>query len=159
MAQDVYLKIDGIAGESTDATHKDEIEVLSFSLGASNPVNITSSGHRAGAGKVSMQDLSFQMNYNKSSPSLFLACSSGKHIKDAVLTLRKAGGKQQEYLTYKMTEVFVSSYQTGASSEQPMDSVSLAFAKIELNYQQQDEKGAVGKPVKSGWDIKENKAV
>jgi type VI secretion system secreted protein Hcp len=159
MAQDVYLKIDGIAGESTDAKHKDQIEVLSFSFGASNPVHIGSAGAGAGTGKVSMQDLSFMMHYNKSSPALLMACATGKHIKDATLFLRKAGGTQQEYLTYKMTEVFVSSYQTGASSEMPTDSISMAFGKVEVEYQQQDEKGSVGKPVKVGWNLKENKVV
>ncbi len=37
MAVDMFLKIDGIPGESTDSKHKDWIEVLSYSFGASQP--------------------------------------------------------------------------------------------------------------------------
>lgn len=30
MAQDIFLKLTGLAGESQDASHKDEIEVMSW---------------------------------------------------------------------------------------------------------------------------------
>ena len=35
MAVDMFLKLDGIKGESLDATHKDEIDVLAWSWGLS----------------------------------------------------------------------------------------------------------------------------
>jgi type VI secretion system secreted protein Hcp len=159
MATDVFLKIDGIAGESTDSKHKGEIEVLSYSWGASTSATLSSGGTGGGHGKVAMQDLSISTMYSKASPALMMACATGKHLTGATLVARKAGGTAQDYLTYKLTECLVSSYQTGASSEMPMDSFSLNFGKIEVNYQAQSEKGPVGDPVKVGWDLKINKAV
>ena len=92
---DYFLKIEGIPGESQDAKHKDEIQVLSFSFGESQSGTMAFGGG-GGAGKVQMQDFHFMMNVNKASPKLFLACACGEHIPSAILTARKAGKEQQD---------------------------------------------------------------
>src|SRR3954466_3049656 len=97
MASDIFLKLDGIKGESLDDKHKDEIELQSFSFGASNFGRVAA-GSGGRVGKASLQDFHFVMKSNKASPTLFLSCVSGKHISTAVLTVRKAGGTQVEYL-------------------------------------------------------------
>lgn len=109
MAVDAFLKLDGIPGESQDDKHKGEIDIMSFSWGASN-VSSTSSGSGGGAGKVSVQDFSFSKSTDVSSPQLFLHCANGQHINSAVLTVRKQG---QDYVKWTLTNVLVSSYQTG----------------------------------------------
>jgi type VI secretion system secreted protein Hcp len=158
MAVDYFLKIDGIDGESTDAKHKNEIEVLSWTWGESVPVGHPGGG--GGSGKVQMQDLNFNARLSKASPPLLLACASGKHLKSAVLTARKAGKDQQEFLTFSLSDLLVSSYQTGGTEglEVPMDSVSLNFAKIQVEYKELKADGTLGGSVKAGWDVKQNKA-
>ena len=158
---DYFLKLDGVDGESGDAKHKGEIELESFSWGESNSGGFAH-GSGGGAGKVSMQDFHFVMKLNKASPKLMFACAAGEHIKSGILVARKAGGEQQEYLTVKMTDVLVSSYQTGGSGQSdivPMDQISLNFSKIEFEYKPQDATGKVGQAVKTGWDLKLNKKV
>ena len=157
MASNYFLKIDGIPGESLDAKHKDDIEVLSWSWGETNEPPATPGGG-AGSGKVAMTDLHVSANLSRASPELLLACASGKHIKSAVLTGRKAGKGQQEYLTFSLSDVLVSGYQTGAvAAEAPLDSISLNFSKIEMTYREQTAKGSVA-PIRVGWDRKTNKA-
>lgn len=95
-AVDYFLKLDGIKGESQDSKHKDEIDVESWSWGETQS-GTHAGGGGGGAGKVSMQDFHFVMKVNKSSPKLLQACASGEHIKEALLTCRKAGKEQQEY--------------------------------------------------------------
>ncbi len=158
---DYFLKIDGIDGESGDSKHKGEIEVQSFSWGETN-AGTFSGGGGGGAGKVSMQDFHFTMPVNKSSPKLLLACASGEHIKKAVLTARKAGKDQQEFYKITMSDLLVSSYQTGGSGQGsvlPLDQVSLNFAKLEFEYKEQKADGTLGGAVKVGWDLKANKKV
>jgi type VI secretion system secreted protein Hcp len=158
---DAFLKIEGIEGESADAKHKGEIDLHSFSWGESN-AGTFSVGGGGGAGKVSMQDLHFTMKINKASPKLFLACAAGEHIKKATLTCRKAGKDQQEFLKYDLSDILISSYQTGGSSggsEIPMDQISLNFSKIEMGYKEQKADGTLGGEVKAGWDVKANKKV
>ena len=114
---DYFLKIDGIEGESRDDKHKDEIEIESFSWGETQTGGFAVGGG-AGAGKVSMQDFYFTMLVNKASPALFLACAQGDHIKNAILTCRKAGKKPAEpvdFMKVTMNPVLVSSFQIGGT--------------------------------------------
>lgn len=157
MAVDYFLKIDGIDGESTDKAHKGEIDVMSWSWGESN-AGSSSAGGGGGAGKVSMQDFHFVMQVNKASPKLMLACATGDHVKEATLVCRKAGGDQQEYMKIKLSEVLVSSYQTGGSAGDviPIDQISLNFSEIEVEYKPQKADGSLDSPVKVGYNLKEN---
>lgn len=160
-AVDYYLKIEGVDGESADHKHKGAIDIESWSWGASQSGS-HGAGGGGGAGKVSMQDFHFVMKINKASPKLMQACASGEHIKKAVLVCRKAGKDQQEFMKATMTDLLVSSYQTGGSGHSdivPTDQISINFAKIEIEYKEQKADGTLGGTVKAGWDVKANKAV
>ena len=155
-AVDYFLKIDGVDGESTDAAHPNQIEVLSFSWGESNGSNVAHGGG-GGAGRVAMQDFHFTMAVNKASPKLMLACASGKHFPKAVLSARKAGGTQQDFLKYSLTEVLVSSYQAaGDGSVVPTEQVSLNFLKIEFAYTPQRTDGVQLQTETTAFDLAAN---
>jgi len=154
---DYFLKIDGIQGESSDKTHKNEIEIDSFSWGA-NQTGTAARGGGMGAGKVQMQDFHFVMKINKASPKLMLACASGEHLKNAILTCRKAGKEQQEYLKVTFTDLLVSNYQTngtGSADIIPMDQISLNFTKVEIEYKEQKPDGTLGGAIKAFYDMKQ----
>lgn len=158
MAQvDYYLKIDGVESKSIDTKHKGEIEVKSWSWGESQSGTAATSG-----GKVSMQDFHFVMDANKASPKLLLACANGKRFKSAVLTCRIAGEKPQEYLKITLSDVLVSSYQTGGADSGgivPTDQISLNFAQIEYEFSQPKKDGSLEAAIKAGWNLPENKAI
>lgn len=157
-AIDYFLKLDGISGESKDSKHKGEIELLSFSFGETN--SGSSGGGGGGAGKVQMSDFSFTARTTKASPQLFLSCAQGKHLKQAILTVRKAGGSQQEYLIIKLNDVLVSSYALGGSEGgadgDPQDVFSLNFVKLSYDYKPQKADGSLDAPVHAGWDLSKN---
>jgi type VI secretion system secreted protein Hcp len=159
VAVDAFLKLDGIKGESTDDKHKDEIDVLSWSWGLTQSGSFGTGGG-AGAGKVQFQDFHFTSKISKASPNLFMSCASGQHIKEATITARKAGERQQDFLIIKMNDVLVTSYQTAGSGQSealPTDQFSLNFAKIEYTYVPQKPDGSAGDDVNGGWDLKLNK--
>ena len=158
MAVDYFLKIDGIQGESLDAKHKGEIELESFSWGETN-AGTTAAGSGRGAGKVNMQDLQVAKKLDKASPLLFLACATGQHLKEAILTARKAGKGQLEFLVFKFRDLLVSSYQLGAADEAPTEQVSFNFSRIEIEYRPQKPDGSLDTAAKAGWDLKANKKV
>ena len=118
MAYDAFLKLDGIEGESNDKAHKGEIEISSYSWGVANSGSF-SHGGGGGEGKATFQDLHFGMPMSKASPKLMSSCATGKHIPSAVLTCRKAGGTQTEFLKIKLADVLVSSYQNGGNNSGP----------------------------------------
>ena len=160
-AVDFFLKFDGIKGESTDAKHKGEIDVESWSWGETHAAAAGGGGGGA-AGKVAIQDFHFTMRQNTASVGLMKACATGQHIKSAALTVRKAGKEQQEYLTFKFYDVLVSSFQTGGNEHAdivPIDQVSFDFAKIEVDYRPQQPDGTLGNPVHFGFDVKHSKPV
>jgi type VI secretion system secreted protein Hcp len=153
---DAFLKIDGVAGESADAKHKGEIEVVAWSWGEAQTPRPPGGG--GGAGKVQMQDLRFTARTSKASPRLLLACAAGEHLKSAVLTVRKAGKTPHEYFKLTLTDVRVSSFHLGSlAGDQPMDEAALAYSRIEVEYRPQKADGSAGPPVKAGWDLKTNK--
>jgi len=158
MASDYFLKIEGIDGESTDDKHKNEIEVLSYSWSESQ-AGTHGAGGGGGSGKVSMADFSFMMMANKASPKLMLACATGDHIPSAKLTLRKAGGEQQEYMAITFSDVLVSGYSTGGGGEIPSENITLNFAKVEFEYKPQKPDGTLDSPIKTGYDLKLNKKI
>ena len=160
-AVDYFLKIEGIEGESQDAKHKGEIDIDSWTWGETQSGTM-SQGGGGGAGKVQMQDFHFTMKVNKATPKLIQACASGEHIKKGVLTCRKAGKEQQEFLVYTYTDVLISSYQTGGASNGgviPHDQISFNYGKMEVEYKEQKADGSLGGPIKAGWDLKANKKV
>lgn len=161
MAQvDYFLKLDGAEGESPDEKHKGEISLLQFSWGVQN-LGSSDRGGGAGSGKAQFSDFQFVKEFDKASPILEQFCASGEHIPTGVLTCRKAGKEQQEYLKITFTDCFVSSYQisAGGGSVIPHDSISINFSKFETEYKPQTEKGTLGAGVKKGWDLKKNKVV
>jgi type VI secretion system secreted protein Hcp len=156
---DYFLKVDGIQGESTDAQHKGEIDVLAFSWGVGQAGG-AATGSGAGAGKAVFDDLLVVAHTSKASPLLWLACASGTHIKTAVLTARKAGKPPQEFLTIVITDVLVSSFEVdGSDEDHPLDQVSFSYAKVETHYTPADETGKPQPPVSVGWDLKTSKEI
>lgn len=161
MSGDIFLKLDGIEGESEDSKHKNEIQVETFSGGVSNATSFAAGGG-GGVGKSQHQDVHFTKHVDKASPKLFLACANGEHIKSAVFTFRKAGKEQQEHYKITLSDVMVSSISDqdhSAGGDLGHESVSLAYGKIEKEYKPQKSDGTLGGGIQAGWNIKENKKV
>ena len=160
MAVDMFLKLDGIKGESKDHKHKDEIHIESFSWGMTQTGSFGDGGG-GGAGKVNVSDIHFQKFLDKSTPVLMLHTCNGKHIKEGLVTVRKAGEKPVEYLKIKLTDILVSSVQIAGSGhgDAVTESLSLNFAKFQVDYIEQKLDGSGEAPVTMGWDVKANTKV
>ena len=158
MAVDMFLKLDGIDGESKDDAHKGEIDVLAWSWGMSQSGSFHVGGG-GGAGKVNVQDISVTKYIDKATPVLMLDCSNGDHIKEATLTVRKAGKSPLEYVIIKMTKVLVTSVSTGGSGgeDRLTENITLNFAKVETTYKEQSGTGGEEASKTYTWDIEANK--
>ncbi len=154
-----FLTIQGISGESTADGHTGDIDVFSVKLGV-NQRGITDFGGGAGVGKSTFLPIVVFKNVDTSSPALFLACASGKHIPQAKLTAIKAGANQP-YLTITLTDVLVSSLNNESADTDGvttvLESLSLNFSKIEFSYRPPGAQGGLGQAVTSGFDLKANK--
>lgn len=159
MAVDMFLKLAKVDGESQDDKHSGEIDVLSWSWGARQ----SGTGHLgggAGAGKAEVADLTITKFVDRASPLLFFLCCSGEHVPNAVLAVRKAGGKNPlEYLKVTLEDVLVTSYETGGASEQDrvVETITLNFARSKLEYVPQKKDGTGAPSITKGWDVAANK--
>ncbi|MQA89720.1 MAG: type VI secretion system tube protein Hcp [Gemmatimonas sp.] len=157
MPSDIFIKLGEINGESKDKSHKDEIDVLAWSWGASNSGTFHTGGG-GGAGKASVQDLSFTKWVDKASPEIFLACCAGTTVPNATLVVRKAGDKPLEYVSIAMDDVLITSYSTGGSGgeDRLTENVTLNFSKVKVGYVEQAPTGGEGDKPAVAWDIAAN---
>ena len=159
MAQDIFLKIAGIEGEALDTSHKNEIEVLAFNWKVAQE-SMMHAGSGGGAGKATVDDLEFDHYVDRSSPNLMKYCLTGKHVAEAKLTVRKAGGNPLEYLKFTFTDVIITSVMPFGSNIDDLrvkERVRFSFSKIKQEYAVQNAQGGSGGAVTAGYDIKGNK--
>lgn len=140
---DAFLKLDGIKGESTDAKHKDEIEIMSMSWGASSSGSMGSGGG-GGVGKAIFSDFSFTKKVDIASPKLALIAARGEHIKTAKVSIRKAGGAagQVDYQVYDLEKLYVTGISiSGGEGGVFYETLTLSPAKFKWEYKQQGDDG------------------
>lgn len=160
MAQDIFLKINGIDGESEDSVHKSEIEVLSWSWNVSQQSNMHA-GSGGGAGKATVDDLQFEHFIDRASPNLVQYCLQGKHIDEARLVVRKAGGSPLEYIKFTMNDLLVTQVSpSGLSTDEarPRETVRLSFSRLKQEYVVQNAQGGSGGVITATFDVKKNTA-
>jgi type VI secretion system secreted protein Hcp len=153
-AADVFIKIEGIKGESADAKHKGEIDVLSWSWGAAQSSATTARGGMA-AGKAGANALLITKIIDASSPVLIQTILQGKRIPSVVLTVRRSGGKEPaEVIKIQLKDVLVSSIVlgSGAGNAQPTEEVNFQFASAQYSYSPQKADGTLGPAITVSTD-------
>ena len=161
MAVDIFLKLsNNIKGESQDDTHRDEIDVLAWNWGLTQS-GTTHIGSGGGGGKVNVQDIVLTKYVDLATNDLIKRATSGEHIENGELVVRKSGGASPvEYFRINMENIMITSYNTGGAKDgldRIQETLTLNFRKFEVVYTLQEDSGAPGAETMSGWDIAENK--
>ena len=160
MAVDYFLKLDGVDGEAEDAAHSKEIQLDSWDWSEAQTGSFASGGG-GGSGKVKMEDFEFTCKIGTHSPKLMVKCASGEHVKKGTLTARKAGKTPQDFLKVNFTDLLISSYSVGGSTNDeglPNDKCKFNFAKIEFQYRAQKADGSLDGPITATYDLKKSQA-
>lgn len=114
-----------------------------------------------GGGKVNVQDITLTKYVDRATNDLIKRSSTGEHIEDGELIVRKSGGDGPvEYFRIKMQNIMITSYNTGGAKDgldRIQETLTLNFRKFEVTYSLQEESGAAGAETISGWDVAENK--
>ncbi len=127
-AYDAYLKIEGVPGESRDPGHMGWIEIGSVQLDqVRNSMSVRGATGGAGSGKIHFSEFTITKRTDAASPKLFEAATKGKHFPNVTIEMRKAGGNQQEFLVFRMQNVYVSSYRAAGPGGGPEESMTLNF--------------------------------
>lgn len=159
MAFDAFLKVNGggIEGESGDESHRGWIEVSSYSWGVSQPARGLATTGGQSAERADFQDFTVVKTIDKASPKLVLACCKGTVLDDITLELCRAGGDKEKYMSYKMEDVIVSSFQPSSGTDLPTENVSFSYGKFTNTYfELAHGSGRARGNIEMSWDLKDN---
>ncbi len=141
---DMFLMIEGqksgvVKGESSDSVYPGQIDVMGWSWGMSTSSTIGGAG--AGS-RTSLSELRIRKLTDTASTALMSVMRNNELIKKAVLTVRKSGGVQIDYLTVTIQRGRITSFEIAApSGPQVSEELSIAFESIEVEYFAQDQRG------------------
>lgn len=164
MAYDMFLNIDGIKSDSTDAAHKQWIEVVSYSHGMSQAVGgaLSAQGVHTG-GRADHQDFVIVKRLDSASPTLYQYCCMGKHIPNARFEMCRAMGEKTIFMVYLFKDLIVASCMPSGTADAedpiPMEEISFRYGQINWEYTPTDPTGGgkKGAAVKTGWSTLQNK--
>ena len=164
MSYDMFLKIDGINGDSADDKFKQWIEINSYSHRISQPIGgaLSAQGVHTG-GRADHADFSMTHRLDSATPILSLYCCTGKHIPNIELDLCRAMGDKTIFMTYKFKDSIVASVSPSGSAVSddplPMEEITFRYGQINWAYTPTDITGGgkTGAAVQSGWSTLMNK--
>jgi len=163
MASNIHMKITGpdVAGESTDAGHTGEIELMSFGHGVSRSTGPRTTAGSASTGHSNHADVTIMKYIDKATPELQKAICGGQQFSEIKIVVDKtnATGTVIPYLIYTLSNVIVSSSQLSGSEggQLAVEAVSLNYDKIKWEYTATNPTdGAAAGTVPFTWDVGKN---
>ena len=154
MADDIFIRIDGIQGESQDPIHPGEIQVSSWNWSVHQDAAYLS-GSGGGAPKAKVGDLTFIHAIDRATPNLASYCFHGRRVRQATLTLRKAGGVPFEYFRMVMSDVVITHVGPASGGNMAIETVSLSFSSIKQEYFPQSTTGGAMGAVTGMIDLRQ----
>ncbi|WGZ94394.1 MAG: type VI secretion system tube protein Hcp [Candidatus Thiothrix putei] len=157
MAVDMFCKIDGIDGESTDDKHAKWIEIDSYTCGVSQPVSGKNVGGLTG-GKADFQPFGIVKTVDAATPDLHTYCANGKHIPKVEIECCLATEDKHVFMKYTLEDAIVSSITATGSVDdvRPAEKVTFAYGKIKWDYTPIDKTGKPGAALSRAWNVGTN---
>jgi type VI secretion system secreted protein Hcp len=135
----IFLKLDGIEGDSTDASHVGWFEVDNFSFGVTTPTNGTTGG---ASGRSHFTPLAVDIHSITGLAALLGAELDHHTFKSVELVETTNGAKEQTIFDVKLTNVTLADIVNAPGSQGPEESLSLNYGKISVTYHPQNSDGS-----------------
>lgn len=155
--QDFFVRIDGIDGESKDASYPRWIDAVSWSYRVSQSSSMCYGGG-GGVGRALLSSFVFKHRVDRASPFLFQMCASGKHIPSVRLACRKAGSASREYVHIELTDCLLTHVSVAGQDESAdvLESIGVSYSGIRVEVAEQSADGSMKPAVTGHWDAKRN---
>lgn len=140
---------------------KTGIICTSWNIGIHMPMQGDVANAERASGRAVFTDLVLTKMCDISTPALYKACAAADNLTEAKLHIgRTTAGNYLALMTYVLTNPMISSITTGGSGEgdMPMETLTLNFSKITLEYVQQGIDTASPGKDSFGWDLATNMA-
>ena len=152
----IYLEYDGIKGNVTADGYQDHIAVLSVQFGVGRGISMEAGNlSNRESTSPSLSEISLTKVADNSVTAIFKESVTGSAGKKVTIKFVRTGAdKVQEYMSYSLEDCIVSAYSISAESEgEPMESISLSYSKIMINYSDFDKTNKSGNPQRVGYDL------
>jgi|SRR5579871_2025897 len=126
-ADQLFMNIEGVAGDSHDSTHAGWIPLtkIQWSGGATEAASSGAAGGNAGGRGHSLMATKLT---DKSSPALFTAMTGAKRFRTVIID--ELNGAHRLVFKITMQDVIISSLRRGANNSRPTETLTLQFAKV-----------------------------
>ncbi len=152
----IYLQYDGIKGNVTADGYKDHIAVDSVQFGVGRGISMEPGNmSNREATRPSVSEVTLTKVADNSVTAIFKEAVTGSAGKKVVIKFVRTGAdKVQEFMDYTLEDCLVSGYSMSATSEgDPVESITLSFAKIMINYNDFDKSNKSSSPQRVGYDL------
>jgi type VI secretion system secreted protein Hcp len=141
---DMFLKMQGvksglIRGEAHDLAHANEIDVLKWAWGAQAHTDLSGLGS---TGKASLDQLEVTKHVDCASTVLMSALVQNEIIKEAVLTVRKAGKDALEYFVVKLLKARITRLHLESVDDRVVEKLTIAYETVNITYNPQRSEGS-----------------
>jgi type VI secretion system secreted protein Hcp len=156
----IYLSLGKIQGNVTASGYEKQINILSahFAVSRNISMEVGNTANRESA-KPQLSEIALTKKADNSVAALFLEALKGSAGQEATLTFVRTGDKLQDYMSYKLFDVLVSSYSiSAAGDEEPIENITLSYSRIEVAYKDHDASNKSGNPQRVSYNLKEGKA-
>lgn len=131
-----------VKGEAAADGHVDDIELVGWQWGLSASSAL---GNTQVTARRAYTALTVVKRIDQASTALMAALATNDEVKEARLTMRRAGGDQEDYYTIKLQGARISAVQQGADPDgETRETVSIAFTKVDVEYRPQRATGLRG---------------
>jgi len=155
----IYLQLDGIPGEATQADHKNWMVIQSMNWDVSrNMKTPAGSAMNREASEPRISEFTLNKVSDSSSVKLFQEACSGNRGKTAVIHLVSTGDPGETYIEYTLENALIADYQIESYGRRPVESISLNFTKMQLKYIPRGNSNEPGSPQISSYDLATTKA-
>lgn len=152
----IYIEYEGIKGNVTADGYKDHISVDSFQFGVGRGISMEPGNlSNREATRPSISEVTVTKAADTSATALFKEAVTGSAGKKVTIKFVQTGSdKLIEFMTYTLEDCLVSGYSVSAGSEgDPIESISLSFSKLMVNYNDFDKTNKSASPQRVGYDL------
>ena len=152
----IYLEYQGIKGNVTAVGYKDHIAVQSVQFGIGRGISMEAGNlSNRESTRPSLSEINLTKVADNSVTAIFKEAVTGSAGKKVVVKFVRTGAdKVQEYMDYTLEDCLVSGYSLSADSEsEPLEQITLSYAKIMINYSDFDKTNKSGNPQRVGYDL------
>ena len=152
----MYLKFGNVKGNVTADGYAGQIALTRVKLGVARNVTMEAGNlSNRESSKPNISAITIRKKADSSVAALFKEALTGSAGQEAIITFVRTGDKVQEFMTYKLTNCIISSYDIDSEGEDvPDEDITLSFSAIEVSYKDHDASNKAGNPQRVSYDVK-----